>query len=108
MITERYGFMRRSEGPVGPDTVESVRDVTAERYEDHDASEQAKIPSGGVATSLFVAATVVALGIAAVDLFVLALGIIDRSCGHRGHGDECRWRLAHIKCGQIFNGLRIV
>jgi hypothetical protein len=100
--------MRRSEGPVGPYTVEPVRDVTAERHKDNNASDQTKIPSGRVAASLFVAATVVALGIVAVELFVLALGIINRPGGHRGHRDESRRRLAHIKCGQIFNGLSIV
>jgi hypothetical protein len=101
-------FHAPSEGPVGPNAAESVRDVTAASQQNDDTSDETDVPSRGVTASFVITATIIAPGISAVNFFVLALRVINGSGGHRGHGDECRGRLAHIKCGQVFNGLCIV
>ena len=104
--------MADSEGPVRPDAVESVGDVAAAGAADHDGSDDAGVPTDGVAVSVVAAAAVIALGVAVVILIgglveALVVGVVSGESLHRER-DECRRRLALVKCCQFVYRFRFV
>ena len=65
-----------SEGPVGPNTVETVGCVTATDTENDHGTDAAGVPSPGVADAFVVAAGIVAFGSSFVVTLVITLVVV--------------------------------
>jgi hypothetical protein len=106
------GVNVKSEGPEGPCTKESVSGVATARDKDYDGSDNAEVPSPGIAVSFVTAARIIALGklrMLVIRFFVktFCVVVILREPLHRER-DESVGGLALVHCCQFFDGFCIV